>query len=91
MRASFLLQMLEKDSTPGKGKSLDGQHKLQAVFERAQRDSKDLEGDAANVDWGEYPSGRIYYSAHVFVAFWGAVVSGTRVQRVTYFILTLGR
>jgi hypothetical protein len=60
VRASFLLQMLEKDSTPGKRKSLDGQHKLQAVFERAQRDSKDLEGDAANVDWGEYSSGCIY-------------------------------
>lgn len=91
VRASFLLQMLEKDSTPGKRKSLDGQQKLQEVFERAQRDSKDLEGDAANVDWGECSSGHIYYSTHVCVAFWGAVVSGTRVQRVTYFILTLGR
>ncbi|KAH9002096.1 RabGAP TBC [Lactarius hatsudake] len=35
------------------------QHKLQEVFERAQRDSKDLEGELASVDW----------------AFWGSVVS----------------
>ena len=91
VRASFLLQMLDKDSTPGKRKSLDGQQKLQEVFERAQRDSKDLEGDAANVDWGEFSSGRMYYSAHGCVAFWGAVVSGTRFQRVTCFVLTLGR
>jgi len=82
--------MLEKDGTPGKRQSLDGHQKLQEVFERAQRDSKDLEGDAANVDWGEYSSSRAYYSAHVCVAFWGGVVSGMRVQPVTYFILTRG-
>jgi hypothetical protein len=44
VRASFLLQMLEEDSTPGKGRSLDGQHELQAVFECAQHDCKGLEG-----------------------------------------------
>lgn len=90
VRASFLLQMLEKDSMPGTRKSLDGQHKLQEVFERAQRDSKDLEGDAANVDWGEYSSSRVYYSAQVCVAFWGGVVSGMHFRPVTYCILTRG-
>ena len=75
-----------KGQHTGEGECQNGQHKLQAVFERAQHDSKDSEGDAANVDWGEYPSGRIYYSAHVCVAFWGAVVSGTCVQCVTYSI-----
>ena len=52
VRASLLLQRLGNDTTPSR-RSLDGQHKLQEVFERAQRDSKDLEGELANVDWGE--------------------------------------
>ena len=84
----FLLQMLEKDSRTGEGECWNGQHKLQAAFERAQHDSKDPEGDVANIDWGEYPSGHIYYSAHVCVAFWGAVMSGMCIQRVTCFILS---
>jgi len=77
IRASFLLQVLENDVPPGSRRSLDGQQKLQEVFDRAQRDSKDSEGDAASVDWGEC-SGHfcIYYWAHVCVAFWGSVVSG---------------
>jgi hypothetical protein len=52
MRASFLLQRLENDAAPGPRRSLDGQQKLQEVFERAQRNSKDLEDDAG-VDWGK--------------------------------------
>ncbi|KAH9978769.1 rab-GTPase-TBC domain-containing protein [Lactifluus volemus] len=40
-------------------RSLDGQQKFQEVFERAQRNSKELEEDLANVDW----------------AFWGSVIS----------------
>ena len=52
VRASLLLQRLGNDATPSR-RSLDGQHKLQEVFERAQRDSKDLEGELASVDWGE--------------------------------------
>ena len=77
MRASFLLQMLENDVPPGSRRSLDGQQKLQEVFERAQRDSKDSEGDAASVDWGECSDHFcMYYWAHVCVAFWGSVVSG---------------
>ena len=52
VRASLLLQRLGNDVTPSR-RSLDGQHKLQEVFERAQRDSKDLEGELASVDWGE--------------------------------------
>jgi hypothetical protein len=52
VRASFLLQMLENDVASVPRRSLDGQQKLQEVFERAQRDSRDLEGDAASVDWG---------------------------------------
>ncbi|KAI9461731.1 rab-GTPase-TBC domain-containing protein [Russula earlei] len=59
VRASFLLQRLGNDITPGSRRSADGQQKLQEVFERAQRDSKDLEGDVASVDW----------------AFWGSVIS----------------
>ncbi|KAH8990490.1 rab-GTPase-TBC domain-containing protein [Lactarius akahatsu] len=58
VRASLLLQRLGNDAAPSR-RSLDGQHKLQEVFERAQRDSKDLEGELASVDW----------------AFWGSVVS----------------
>ena len=52
VRASLLLQRLGNDTTSSR-RSLDGQHKFQEVFERAQRDSKDLEGELANVDWGE--------------------------------------
>jgi hypothetical protein len=52
MRASFLLQRLGNDSTPGQRRSLDGQQKLQEVFERAHQDSNELE-EAANVDWGK--------------------------------------
>lgn len=52
MRASFLLQRLGNDATPGQ-RSLDGQHKLQEVFERAHRNSTELE-EAANVDWGKH-------------------------------------
>jgi hypothetical protein len=52
MRTSFLLQRLGNDATPGQRRSLDGQQKLQEVFERAQRDSNELE-EAANVDWGK--------------------------------------
>ena len=52
MRASFLLQRLGNDATPGQRRSIDGQQKLQEVFERAQRDSNELE-EAANVDWGK--------------------------------------
>ncbi|KAI0305591.1 rab-GTPase-TBC domain-containing protein [Multifurca ochricompacta] len=59
VRASFLLQRLGNDVAIGPRGSLDGQQKLQEVFQRAQRDSKDLEGEIANVDW----------------AFWGLVVS----------------
>lgn len=51
MRASFLLQRLGNDATPGQ-RSLDGQQKLQEVFERAHRNSTELE-EAANVDWGK--------------------------------------
>ncbi|KAI0298609.1 rab-GTPase-TBC domain-containing protein [Russula brevipes] len=58
-RTSFLLQRLGNDAAPGPRRSLNGQQKLQEVFERAQRDSKDLEGDVTNVDW----------------AFWGSVMS----------------
>ncbi|KAH9083525.1 rab-GTPase-TBC domain-containing protein [Lactarius deliciosus] len=50
VRASLLLQRLGNDAAPSR-RSLDGQHKLQEVFERAQRDSKDLEGELASVDW----------------------------------------
>jgi ecotropic viral integration site 5 protein len=61
VRASFLLQMLENDVASGPRRSLDGQQKLQEVFERAQRDSKDLEGEAAGVDWGECsPAAPVY-------------------------------
>jgi hypothetical protein len=61
VRASFLLQMLENDVASGPRRSLDGQHKLQEVFERAQRDSKDLEGETAGVDWGEFsPAAPVY-------------------------------
>jgi hypothetical protein len=52
VRASLLLQRLGNDATPSR-RSLDGQHMLQEVFERAQRDSQDLEGELASVDWGE--------------------------------------
>lgn len=54
MRTSFLLQRLGNDATPGQRRSLDGQQKLQEVFERAQaqRNSNELE-EAANVDWGK--------------------------------------
>jgi hypothetical protein len=52
MRASFLLQRLGNDATPGQRRSLDGQQKLQEVFERAHRNSNELE-EAANVDWGK--------------------------------------
>jgi hypothetical protein len=51
VRASLLLQRLGNDGAPSR-RSLDGQQKLQEVFERAQRDSKDLEGELASVDWG---------------------------------------
>ncbi|KAI0277605.1 rab-GTPase-TBC domain-containing protein [Russula aff. rugulosa BPL654] len=50
MRASLLLQRLGNDATSGQRRSLDGQQKLQEVFERAQRNSNELE-EAANVDW----------------------------------------
>jgi hypothetical protein len=53
VRASFLLQILENDATSRPRRSLDGQQKLQEVFERAQRDSQELEGEATGVDWGE--------------------------------------
>ncbi|KAI0256103.1 rab-GTPase-TBC domain-containing protein [Lactifluus subvellereus] len=59
VRTSFLLQRLGNDGAPASRRSLDGQQKLQEVFERAQRDSKELEGELTNVDW----------------AFWGSVVS----------------
>lgn len=52
MRTSFLLQRLGNDATPGQRRSLDGQQKLQEVFERAHRNSNELE-EAANVDWGK--------------------------------------
>jgi hypothetical protein len=52
MRASLLLQRLGNDATSGQRRSLDGQLKLQEVFERAQRNSNELE-EAANVDWGK--------------------------------------
>jgi hypothetical protein len=52
MRASFLLQRLGNDATPGQRRSLDGQQKLQEVFERAHQSSNELE-EAANVDWGK--------------------------------------
>ena len=52
MRASFLLQRLGNDATPGQRRSLDGQQKLQEVFELAHRNSNELE-EAANVDWGK--------------------------------------
>ncbi len=55
VRASLLLQRLGNDAMPSR-RSLDGQQKLQEVFERAQRDSKDLEGELASVDWGERSS-----------------------------------
>ena len=60
VRASLLLQRIGNDGAvaaaavaPGLGarRSVDGQQKLQEVFERAQRNSKDLE-DEAGVDWG---------------------------------------
>lgn len=60
MRASFLLQRLGNDVTSGPRRSLDGQQKLQEVFERAQRNSGDLE-DEAGVDWGTCSPGS---SAH---------------------------
>ena len=53
MRASLLLQRLGNDATPGQRRSVDGQLKLQEVFERAQRNSNELE-EAANVDWGKH-------------------------------------
>jgi len=59
IRASFMLQRLGNDAAPGTRRSLDEQQKLQDVLERAQRESKELEGDVASVDW----------------AFWGSVVS----------------
>jgi hypothetical protein len=76
VRASLLLQRLGNDTTPSR-RSLDGQQKLQEVFERAQRDSKDLEGELASVDWGEcfsalFGTGLI----NPCIAFWGSVVSG---------------
>jgi hypothetical protein len=52
MRTSFLLQRLGNDATPGQRRSLDGQQKLQEVFERAHQTSNELE-EAANVDWGK--------------------------------------
>lgn len=52
MRASFLLQRLGNDPTPGQRRSLDGQQKLQEVFERAHQNSNELE-EAASVDWGK--------------------------------------
>ncbi|KAF8472924.1 rab-GTPase-TBC domain-containing protein [Russula ochroleuca] len=55
MRASFLLQRLGNDVTSGPRRSLDGQQKLQEVFERAQRHSRDLE-DEASVDWAFWGS-----------------------------------
>ncbi|KAH9991837.1 RabGAP/TBC [Russula vinacea] len=59
MRASFLLQRLGNDVTSGPRRSLDGQQKLQEVFERAQRNSGDLEDEAVSTG----------------VPFWGSVVS----------------
>lgn len=52
IRASLLLQRIGNDVPPAPRRSLDGQQKLQEVFQRAQRNSKDLE-DEAGVDWGE--------------------------------------
>jgi len=57
IRASFMLQRLGNDVAPGTRRSQDGQQKLQDVFERAQRESKELEGDVASVDWGACSSG----------------------------------
>ena len=59
VRASLLLQRLGNDATPPR-RSLDGQHKLQEVFERVQRDSRDLEGELASVDWGEFAFSAIF-------------------------------
>jgi hypothetical protein len=59
IRASLLLQRIGNDVPPGPRRSLDGQQKLQEVFERAHRNSKDLE-DEVGVDWGEcFPSGEL--------------------------------
>jgi hypothetical protein len=56
VRASFLFQRIGNDAAPPPRRSLDGQQKLQEVFERAQRNSKDLEDDAS-VDWGKCSPG----------------------------------
>jgi hypothetical protein len=84
MRASFLLQRLGNDVTSGPRRSLDGQQKLQEVFERAQRHSRDLE-DEASVDWGKCSPGLFCksYPAHTYIAFWGSVVSGAYPQMLS--------
>ena len=90
VRASFVLQRIGNDgaaaaAAPGLGprRSIDGQQKLQEVFERAQRNSKDLE-DEAGVDWGtcslwaalllQIPA--YADTVYIYIAFWGSVVSG---------------
>jgi hypothetical protein len=90
VRASFLLQRIGNDgaaaaAAPGLGprRSIDGQQKLQEVFERAQRNSKDLE-DEAGVDWGTcslWAALLLQIPAYadtvfIYIAFWGSVVSG---------------
>ena len=52
IRTSFLLQRLGNDAIPGQRRSLDGQQKLQEVFERAQLNGNEVE-EASNVDWGK--------------------------------------
>jgi hypothetical protein len=87
MRASFLLQRLGNDVTPGQRRSLDGQQKLQEVFERAHQNSNELE-EAANVDWGKRSLGFWkYFPAHAYIAFWGTVMSGAFSQCCCFLIL----
>jgi hypothetical protein len=87
VRTSFLLQRLENEGAPGSRRSLDGQQKLQEVFERAQRDSKDLEGDFINVDWGEFFLA-LFVQTALFTHVQLSGVPSCRVravQRATYF------
>ena len=73
VRASFSLQRFGNDGVSGTRRSLDGQQKFQEVFERAQRDSKELEGDLANVDWGKCPlvsfAQKVYSQMYSFLGF----------------------
>jgi hypothetical protein len=88
MRASLLLQRLGNDATSGQRRSLDGQQKLQEVFERAQRNSNELE-EAANVDWGKRSFGLFwkYFPAYAYIAFWGIVMSGAFSQYCCFLFL----